>query len=48
MSKPNTKPSSAYFSSGPCKKRPGWDTAKFDFETLGRSHRAKSAKAKFA
>lgn len=46
MSKPNTKPSSAYFSSGPCKKRPGWDTAKFDFETLGRSHRAKSAKAK--
>jgi len=46
MSKPNTKPSSAYFSSGPCKKRPGWDTTKFDFETLGRSHRAKSAKAK--
>tara|TARA_B100000941_G_C28471052_1_gene536435 strand:- start:158 stop:1306 length:1149 start_codon:yes stop_codon:yes gene_type:complete len=46
MSKPYIKPSSAYFSSGPCKKRPGWDTLEFDFETLGRSHRAKSAKAK--
>ena len=46
MSKPNIKPASAYFSSGPCKKRPGWDTSKFDFETLGRSHRAKLAKAK--
>ena len=46
MSKPNIKPASAYFSSGPCKKRPGWDASKFDFETLGRSHRAKLAKAK--
>ena len=46
MSKPSTKPTNAYFSSGPCKKRPGWDTSKFDFETLGRSHRAKLAKAK--
>ena len=46
MSKPNIKPASAYFSSGPCKKRPGWSTSKFDFETLGRSHRAKLAKAK--
>jgi len=44
MSKPNTKPSSAHFSSGPCKKRPGWNTSKFNFETLGRSHRAKLAK----
>ena len=46
MSKPSIKPASAYFSSGPCKKRPGWDTSKFDFETLGRSHRAKLAKVK--
>ena len=46
MSKPNTKPLSAYFSSGPCKKRPGWNTSKFNFETLGRSHRAKLAKDK--
>tara|TARA_B100000609_G_C17203921_1_gene429779 strand:- start:800 stop:1948 length:1149 start_codon:yes stop_codon:yes gene_type:complete len=46
MNKPNTKPSNAYFSSGPCKKRPGWNTSKFNFETLGRSHRAKLAKDK--
>ncbi|OUV87524.1 MAG: phosphoserine aminotransferase [Pelagibacteraceae bacterium TMED136] len=46
MSKPKTKPSNIYFSSGPCKKRPGWDASKFDFETLGRSHRAKPAKVK--
>tara|TARA_B100000963_G_scaffold352932_1_gene366853 strand:+ start:883 stop:2031 length:1149 start_codon:yes stop_codon:yes gene_type:complete len=46
MNKPSAKPSSAYFSSGPCKKRPGWDITKFDFKNLGRSHRAKSAKMK--
>jgi len=46
MSKPTTKPNSPYFSSGPCKKRPGWNTSKFDLETLGRSHRAKPAKEK--
>ena len=46
MSKPIIKPNSPYFSSGPCKKRPGWNTSKFDLETLGRSHRAKPAKEK--
>lgn len=46
MSKPSIKPVSPYFSSGPCKKRPGWDPSKFDTDTLGRSHRAKPAKAK--
>jgi phosphoserine aminotransferase len=46
MSKPTVKPRSPYFSSGPCKKRPGWDVSKFDFESLGRSHRAKPAKEK--
>jgi phosphoserine aminotransferase len=46
MSKPSKKPASAYFSSGPCKKRPGWDISKFNFDNLGRSHRAKPAKAK--
>ncbi len=46
MPKPSVKPNSPYFSSGPCKKRPGWNSAKFDLETLGRSHRAKPAKEK--
>ena len=46
MPKPTVKPRSPYFSSGPCKKRPGWDVSKFDFESLGRSHRAKPAKEK--
>ena len=46
MSKPTIKPKSAYFSSGPCKKRPGWNVTKFDIDTLGRSHRAKPAKEK--
>ena len=46
MSKPTVKPKSPYFSSGPCKKRPGWNVTKFDTDTLGRSHRAKPAKEK--
>ena len=46
MSKPTAKPKSPYFSSGPCKKRPGWNVTKFDTDTLGRSHRAKPAKEK--
>jgi len=46
MTQPSKKPLSAFFSSGPCKKRPGWDPSKFNIDTLGRSHRAKPAKAK--
>ena len=46
MAHPTKKPSSAYFSSGPCKKRPNWDHSNFNTNVLGRSHRAKPAKAK--
>ncbi len=46
MKKPIKKPNSPLFSSGPCKKRPGWNINKLDIENLGRSHRAKAPKAK--
>ena len=46
MTKPNHKPQNPCFSSGPCAKRPGWSLAALnDFEP-GRSHRAKTQKAK--
>lgn len=38
--KPTQKPANPNFSSGPCSKRPGYDVAKLDLSTLGRSHRA--------
>ena len=38
--KPGAKPANPNFSSGPCSKRPGYDVAKLDISTLGRSHRA--------
>ncbi|RJG51492.1 phosphoserine transaminase [Motilimonas pumila] len=37
---PANKPINPNFSSGPCSKRPGYDLAKLDTRTLGRSHRA--------
>lgn len=40
MDKPTQKPINPNFSSGPCSKRPGYDVAKLDVSTLGRSHRA--------
>jgi phosphoserine aminotransferase len=36
------------FSSGPCKKRPGYDVATLDKRTLGRSHRSKIGKERLA
>jgi phosphoserine aminotransferase len=44
--KPAVRPANPNFSSGPCAKRPGWSLAAFDTSALGRSHRAKTGKAK--
>lgn len=45
--KPATKPASPCFSSGPCKKRPGYDVSEaLRDAALGRSHRSKLGKAK--
>ena len=46
MSQPQQKPVNPFFSSGPCKKRPGWNLSNLSTEALGRSHRAKNAKSK--
>lgn len=47
--KPTTKPESACFSSGPCKKRPGYELADaLGDAPLGRSHRSALGKAKLA
>jgi phosphoserine aminotransferase len=41
---PSVRPADARFSSGPCKKYPGWDISHLNTEHLGRSHRAKLPK----
>ena len=46
MSQPQLKPNNPFFSSGPCKKRPGWKIDNLSTSVLGRSHRAKDAKSK--
>ena len=43
---PALRPACTHFSSGPCAKRPGWRTQNLDNALVGRSHRAKDAKAK--
>jgi phosphoserine aminotransferase len=43
---PAVRPANACFSSGPCAKRPGWTPTVLREAALGRSHRAKLAKAK--
>lgn len=44
--KPSLKPRHPEFSSGPCKKRPGYDLAALRTDSLGRSHRSKLGKAR--
>ncbi|MCB0063286.1 MAG: phosphoserine transaminase [Caldilineaceae bacterium] len=44
--KPERRPANPNFSSGPCAKRPGWRLDALNTNLLGRSHRAKPAKAR--
>ena len=44
MSQPATKPANPNFSSGPCSKRPGYQVADLDLQSLGRSHRSSLGK----
>ena len=44
--KPYAKPVNPEFSSGPCKKRPGYSLSSLRTDSLGRSHRSKLGKAR--
>jgi phosphoserine aminotransferase len=44
--KPEARPARPWFSSGPCAKRPGWSLSALESALVGRSHRAKPAKAR--
>jgi phosphoserine aminotransferase len=44
--KPLVRPRNPEFSSGPCKKRPGYDVNNLRTDVLGRSHRSKLGKAR--
>ena len=46
--RPRVRPADPRFSSGPCKKYPGWDVSHLNTEFLGRSHRAKLPKQRLA
>jgi phosphoserine aminotransferase len=46
VSRPEQKPTNPNFSSGPCRKRPGWSLLALEGAALGRSHRSKEGKAK--
>jgi len=44
--RPETRPANPHFSSGPCAKHPGWSLEALRGALVGRSHRAKDAKAR--
>lgn len=46
LTAPAVKPANPNFSSGPCAKRPGWTVEALSNALVGRSHRAKPAKAR--
>ncbi len=46
--RPDIKPANPCFSSGPTSKRPGWSLSNLKTDSLGRSHRAKGAKARIS
>ncbi|AGA64847.1 Phosphoserine aminotransferase [Liberibacter crescens BT-1] len=45
-SKPTSRTTSPFFSSGPCAKRPGWSLSALEGAVVGRSHRSTDGKAK--
>jgi phosphoserine aminotransferase len=46
LTKPAARPADARFSSGPTKKRPGWQLASLPTDVLGRSHRSTPGKSR--
>ncbi len=48
VGRPDVRPLDARFSSGPCRKHPGWDLSRLSTDYLGRSHRAAGPKARLA
>ena len=46
MDRPAARPARAFFSSGPCAKRPGWTADRLPTDVLGRSHRSTLGKVR--